>query len=224
MTAINSYVDAGAVIVMADTVMTTHDGRPVAFVSKIFPVPHLSAVVSGRGTIGLIAGWAYDLCHAMLVDDFDMAVQLAPDALAAKWADLEGQRTDTSTVYMWGWSAAAVRFIGYQFRSWNAFAAEIIGDGTNYAPGLADSALMGEINADPDRFNAMLRMMIAAKEENDALPQDDPDRCYIGGEVVVVTLSLNESDTIVTSSFVFHRFPDRDAQYLQAAQLLDTEG
>lgn len=222
MTAINSYLEAGAVVVLADTLMTDVDGRAAAFVSKVYPVPQLSALVSGRGTLPLIAGWALALCSTMVVDDFDMAVDLAPAALGDLWAGLEGQRTETSTVYMWGWSAAAERFVGYSFRSWSGFAAEPLGDGTNYAPGLTDAELKEEIHSDPNRISAMLRMMIAAKEENDALPTDADDRCNIGGEVVLFTLTRSESE-VMTSSQVLHRFPDRDAQYEEAVELLSVE-
>lgn len=220
MTAINSYIEAGAVVVLADTLMTDANGWPAAFVSKVFPVPHLSALVSGRGTITLIAGWAFELCHTTVAYDFDMAVEQAPAALNARWAALEGQRTETTTVYMWGWSAAAERFVGYSFRSWAGFVAEPLGDGTNYAPGLNDAARKEEIHSDPDRINAMARMMVAAKEENDALPADAADRCNIGGEIVMFSLTRTESE-VMTFSQVLHRFPDRDTQYLQAIQLLN---
>jgi len=222
MTAINSYTDAETVVVMADTLMTDASGKPAAFVSKVFPIPHLSALVSGRGTIALIAGWAFDLCHTMVVDDFDMAVQLAPAALNARWAALEGQRTETTTVYMWGWSASAGGFVGYSFRSWDGFTSGEMGHGTNYAPGLNDAARKVEIHADPDRMNALVQMMIAAKDENDAIPMNEPDRCNIGGEVVAFMLTRPQSEVLLSVQ-VIHRFPDRDAQYLQALQMLSGE-
>lgn len=119
-----------------------------------------------------------------------------------------------------GLSAAAERFVGYSFRSWAGFVAEPLGDGTNYAPGLTDAELKKEIHSDPDRIAAMLRMMVAAKEENDALPPGADDRCNIGGEVVAHSLTVDADGRVAMGSQIIDWFDDREDDYSKAAAIL----
>lgn len=220
MTALNSYLSPNAVVVMTDTLMTNETGHPVGFVAKTYAVPQINALISGRGDSGLIVGFAFDAMARMLVSDFDMLVDLAPDLLKARWASIEGNRTGTASVFLWGWSTVVGRFSGVVLRSGENFEPEILQDGTRFAPGLEDESRMAEVTAGDNPVASMLQVMRLAAEESRATPEK-PDRCHIGGEVVVYTMMVDDSGHVVTTSEIVHYFADRDEQYAQALTLLD---
>lgn len=215
MTAINFILSPGAVVVLTDTLMTDDEGRPAAFVSKAYPIPHLLTIISGRGTSELIAGWAFDVACRTLAADFDVLVDLAPEALASRWAALDGKRTPTTTVYAFGWSPDEARVVGYAFRSGSDFEPERLEDGRRCAPGLSDPdrhmAALGEDGS----IRGLLDVMTAAAEESRATP-DDPERCHIGGEVVMNSIMLDDDNNVEMISQIIHHFDDRDEQYADA--------
>lgn len=222
MTAVNSYLSPGAVVVMTDT-LCTGDTGPAMFVAKVWPLPHISTLISGRGSLELIAWWAMRASTAYLVADFDMLVGFTTDALAERWAEMEGNRPESTTVFCWGWSGDQGRFAGYAFRSGTGFAPEPLEDGTRYAPGLADEVRAAEIREGSlNPIVAMRDMMIAAADEGRAAP-DAADRCWIGGEIVAWTMTVPEDDgPISTHSQIVHLFPDRDRHYAQALEVINT--
>ena len=219
MTALNSYLSPDAVLVMTDTLMTTDTGHPAAFVAKTYPVPQINALISGRGDSRLISGFAYAVTVRMLVADYDMLVDLAPEALRQLWAEFEGERTATASVFVWGWSPEQGRFAGAVFRSGDDFEPDPMQDGTRFAPGLDDEAMMEECTVAEKPVATMLQVMIAAAEESRAKPNAH-DRCHIGGEVVLHTMTNDDAGRLITSSEIIHYFGDRDEQYAQALSLL----
>lgn len=218
MTAINSWLAPNGVVVFSDTLMTLPDGRPAAFVSKVYPIPQLNALISGRGTSDLIAGWAFDVTCRWVVADFDDLITHTQEELAKRWSDLEGRRTETTTVFMWGWSPAQSRFIGYAFRAGNGFEPEPLEDGRRCAPGVEDMDAYAALMAQEDEMQGLLGVMLLAAEESRAAP-DSPDRCHIGGEVIRHVMCLDNAGRITTTSEIIHRFADRDDDLFQAVML-----
>lgn len=215
MTAINSWLSPTFVAVMTDTLATTEDYRPAGFFAKAYPVPQIDALISGRGSSELIAGWAFEAACRTLVADYDILVELATPALARRWQALEGKRPDTTTAFAWGWSPRESRFIGYAFRSGSDFAPERLDDGIRFAPGLADQARCTALMDQPDQVAGMLAVMLAAAEEGRADPVA-PEQCQIGGEVILYLLQRDDAGSVSTTSRIIHRFPNRDADYFEA--------
>lgn len=209
MTAINSWLDPSGVVVMSDTLMTLPDGRPAALVAKVYPIPQINALISGRGSSDLIAGWAFDVMCRWVVVDFDGLVTHAPEELAQRW-DAMTEHPASTTVFMWGWSPAAGRFLGYAFRSGAGFEPEPLEDGRRCAPGVEDVERYEALMAQEDQLGGLLGVMLLAAEEERAKP-DLVDRCHIGGEVVQHVLRLEGDGRITTTSEIIHTFDDRDA-------------
>lgn len=219
MTAINFLLDPTGVFVLTDTLMTTESGEPAAFVSKAYTVPQIGTLISGRGSSDLIAGWAFDVTCRTLVADVDMLIGLAPEGLRSRWATLDGQRTATSTVFVFGWSPAENRFIGYAFRSGDDFEPERLEYGRRCAPGLEDTERWAVLMENPDPIAGLLDVMIAAAEESRACA-DPAEGCHIGGEVILHSLLRADDGEPHISSRIVHYFPDRDVDYAKAITLL----
>lgn len=214
MTALCALLTPAAVVVMTDTLITNHDYRPTHFGAKAYPVPHLDALISGRGCSQLIAGLAFDAACRSLIADFDVLIELAAKELPVRWASLEAGPLETSTAYIWGWSPRHGKFMGYAFSSASGFAAEEMPEGRLCAPGLSDEALAADLLANPDQLAGLLDIMIAAAEEGRADPAPEP--CQIGGEVILYLLKRDDDGSVSTTSRIIHRFPNREADYFEA--------
>lgn len=224
MTALNFTLSADAVVVLTDTLMTKENDEPAAFVSKALPIAHLNALISGRGLSDMVVGWAFDVACRRLVADFDDLILQSPAGLAERWAEVAHIDPPSTTVFIWGWSPAEGRFVGYAFRSGDGFKAERLGDGSRFAPG-CDAATFDAITTHPDLGDVtkLAKVMLAAKEDEDASPAPRHERCHIGGEIVMHSLTLTEGGGVQVASQVVHHFADRDQQYAQAARLLEAQ-
>lgn len=111
MTIANVIVSRGAqrVEIYSDTAVTSgSDGAMLAEISKALPIPHLQAVVTGRGHVVMIeAAWA---AFARSGLDFDAAIAAFPDILTAaaaalrqSWPGIEYH----NTLAVVGWSRGA---------------------------------------------------------------------------------------------------------------------
>lgn len=222
MTALNFTLSADAVVVLTDTLMTKENDEPAAFVSKALPIAHLNALISGRGLSDMVIGWAFDVACRRLVADFDDLIQQTPAALAEKWAEVADRAPPSTTVFTWGWSPAECRFVGYAFRSGEGFKAERLEDGSRFAPG-CDAATFEAITTHPDLGDVMklAKVMLAAKADEDSSAAPMQERCHIGGEIVMHSLTLTEDCTVEMTSQIVHLFEDRNQQYAQAASLVE---
>lgn len=215
MTAINFDLQPELLVLFADTLMTDLEGQPAAFVTKAYPIPHLSTIITGRGSSNLIAEWAFEISCRTLVSDFDMLVEMAQPMLQRGWAGQEGQRPDSSTVFVFGWSATQGQIEGYAFRSGTGFEPELLEYGRRCCPGLEDTAKADAIFEASSTVGGLMQIMIAAADENRPL-QDPAAKCFIGGEMVMHTLSVIDEGPVQLSSAVVHHFPDRDSDYASA--------
>lgn len=222
MTAVNFLLSASAVVVLTDTLMTKDNDEPAAFVSKAFPIAHLNALISGRGLSDMVIGWAFDVACRRLVADFDDLIRQSPAGLAERWAGVAQLDPPSTTVFTWGWSPAEGRFVGYAFRSGDGFKAERLEDGSRFAPG-CDAATFDAITTHPDLGDVMklAKVMLAAKDDEDASPAPRQERCHIGGEIVMHSLMLAEGGAVEMTSQVVHHFADRNDQYEEAVSQLE---
>lgn len=204
VTALNAYLGSDGAIVLADTLATTADLQPVGFTSKIYPVLHLGAVISGRGSHDLISGYARHVMGVEPIRDFDDLVERTPGVLTLGAKILEGWWPGPSTVYLWGWSAADGRFRGYAFSSRADFETRALPEGFMTAPGLENADELAALLKNEDALVALADVMRAAHDEQ--AKRSDDERCAIGGDIVACILSLNDAGAPLIQSSVVHRF------------------
>jgi hypothetical protein len=121
MSIIIAGVFADHVLIATDTYCVSLHG-PYRFVSKAWPITHLPAVVTGRGTSGLITELATQAGVAGL--DFDVLAPAFPEMIrntAAKAGKELAQLPDSqheSEIFLAGWSSRASRpaLNVYQFK------------------------------------------------------------------------------------------------------------
>lgn len=224
MTALVWSLQANEVVILSDTLMTTGDGEPAAFVQKIHPLPHLGVVFSGRGDGELITLLAPYISYRMLARGYDTLVELVPDMLRQKsaslWAEIEGELPGTTSIFMWGWSESAGRICGTAFRSGSGFAPEPMQDGTVTAPGIDNPALMNAMHGD-NPFAAMIDIMREQYREARASPMES--RCQIGGDIMVQVMTATAEGACAFQSQSVHRFDTYEAEYEQALDRLDAD-
>lgn len=125
--------DAQRVEIYSDTAVTSgSEGAMSAEISKALPIPHLQAVVTGRGHVVVIeAAWA---AFARSGRDFDAAIAAFPDILTAaaaalrqSWPGIEYH----NTLAVVGWSRGAGRYRLWLFTEQGPegfTAEEVVGD------------------------------------------------------------------------------------------------
>lgn len=219
MTAVNFMLSPGAVVVMTDTLLTTDADNPAAFVTKAVAIPHLGALISGRGTSELVLDWAHEVLFRRPLASFDDLIAQTQAALLRRWREIADRAPPTSTVFTWGFSRAAGRVVGYAFRSTADFAPEALEDGLRFAPTPDDADLEAILASEAGDLAKLRDGMVAAKASND---QDPPDeRCHIGGSIIMHALLVDEDGGVEISAQVVHDFDDRLEQlalaYMAAA-------
>jgi len=222
MTALVWSLQATELVVLADTLMTTGDGRPAAFVQKIHPLPHLGIVISGRGDGELIALLASYIGYRMLARGYDTLIDFVPDMLREKasslWAGLDGDPPGTTSVFLWGWSAKAQRICGSAFRSGSDFEPEAMQDGTVTAPGVDDLNLMAAMKGD-NPLKAMVDLM--REQYRQARAEPFGARCHIGGDIMIQVMTAAEDGVCAFQGQRVHRFDTYEDEYEQALDLMD---
>ena len=143
MTIVNSLLAADKVLVMSDTLIGGSAGGVLGFADKVHTLAHLGILIAGRGVSNIPDAWARIAGFNDPGSDIDSLVEEAPSILKACYgrydqAEMDAAGCRSTVVYMWGWSTAAERFLGYQFDSRSAFAAETVSDGLTVAPGLEE--------------------------------------------------------------------------------------
>lgn len=222
MTVVNWWLQPTAVVIVTDSLMVDEHGTPAAFVQKAHPVPHLDAVISGRGDASLIAAWAAEAATRVIARDFDVLSELAPMMIRRLRNDQRSAgpvASGTTSVFMWGWSPKADRFVGYAYRSGSDFAPEPVEDGVVCAPGFEDpceelrAALMGD-NVPRALFDALLQQHREFRRD-----PDKAGRNNCGGDAMVTSLLRSDDGVVQTLASRVMRFPDYDADYDEALTL-----
>lgn len=224
MTALVWSLQPNELVVLADTLMTTGDGEPAAFVQKIHPLAHLGVVISGRGDGELITLLASYIGYRMLARGYDTLLELVPDMLRQKstalWGELDGDPPGTTSVFMWGWSAGAGRICGTAFRSGSGFEPEAMQDGTVTAPGIDNPELMAAMHGEAP-LRAMVDIMREQYREARATPS--ASRCHIGGDIMVQVMSATDDGMCAFQGQSVHRFDTYDAEYNQALDRINED-
>ena len=139
MTLLNYLLTDDAVYVLTDTVISDPDDlAPVGFTTKVYPLPHLQALICGTGHVQPIVEWVAHINLHLLVRDIVQLDQMAPSRLRALFGRYAlrqaGEREITTTLYHFGFDNAARRFAGFAYRSVDHFCSEPIEPGFGFKP------------------------------------------------------------------------------------------
>lgn len=139
MTVLNFLLTDEAVYLLIDTLLSDPDDlSPVAFSTKIHPLPHLQALICGTGHAQAIAEWVATVNLTLPVRDAAHLDQFAPMELRKLFArhpkeDI-GEREITTTLYHFGFNERAGRFVGFAYRSADDFRSEPLAQGFGLKP------------------------------------------------------------------------------------------
>lgn len=180
MTALIYYISSDEAVVATDTVTKTEDP---AYLSKFVYLPHIRTIVAITGISRLMWDWLLAMsCHPYEVTGIEALAGDAPRELRSIY-DSYGEVGTNSTIYHFGFSEVTGEMVGHRFHSAEGFALDRLPHGVMFMkPPLGDMPPPG--NSPEANVETLLR---AQKAQED---QKDPDeRCYIGGEGVLIRLT-----------------------------------
>lgn len=208
MTAMNWEMYESHVLILCDTLAIGEDRRPAFMTTKVFYWPHLGACVAGTGAQPMAQNLYMRVNGRMVVRDVLHLDEYAPKVLQELWADLLAENDDrpdaTCTIYLFGWSEAEGRFVGFAYRSTAQFASERLGYGLAIKPAPDDEQIFDKIND----LESFVRLVQIQKAEDRARPR--LERIGIGGEVVMTLLTRDEAGYVGAQQKVLSRFDDHE--------------
>jgi hypothetical protein len=217
MTALIFVLTEEIVWIATDTLSLTTGGSPFKYVSKIFPLPHLSGAMAGTGNMNVIVDWFAQIQTNVVARSFIYLNTVGPEQLRTIEAKYEHLKAGTTTIYHFGYDEDEDRFRGFALRSPRDYAVEQLGYGLGikpYGEELVAGLSAGGIGTPgPELF---VRLMQDLKRRDDALPP--PERLGVGGEIHV--LRLNGDGQFLWRC---HRFPDYEAVFTEMLARLQSE-
>ena len=205
------------VVVASDTLgyaPDRHEAKPLGFVSKIIPLPHIHAVLFGRGQMSIIYQAAVELMRAPNLFDVEDAALALPAALrtiTAAYADdndiEEWGTVGLAEVALAGWSDRGRRMRFFEFFNLKGYALE-----QDTAADLKGSVFTTTPRLPPDRTPAVAGMnidqalvaLMRAERDFFADNSDLMGGAVIGGEIVAWQLDRDAA----ISHRTLYRFPD----------------
>ncbi len=192
-----------SVWVLTDTLATTVNGTPGYFTSKCTPFPHLRLLIAGTGHVQLVDRWREHVHSRMAVLDIEMLNLHAPQMLREIWEELSDE-TDleggSATVYHLGFLEDSGQHCAFAYRSSSGFASEQIPFGFALKP--PPEGEYGPVEG----VDGLISLATQIREEQSRRPA--ADRVFIGGDLVLTTLSRD-----AVNASVVHRFPDFDSDW-----------
>jgi len=188
-----------SVWVVTDTLATDGTaGRPFLFTSKCSPVPHMRMLIAGTGIAALTDRWRDIVQTRILALDAPMLDLHAPGALRTIWVALAAENElaeQTATVYHFGYDAEKEEHRTFVYRSSSNFESEY------QVPAFAVKPGPDGDYEPPNDIDQIIALADRIRTEQAALPEGE--RIYIGGELVLTTLTGDTS-----AAQVIYRFPD----------------
>ncbi|MDD5702128.1 MAG: hypothetical protein PHU23_08780 [Dehalococcoidales bacterium] len=195
-----------ACVAMDTLSLTSDDGKPLVFTSKMFPMPHLNGLICGTGVLNFVSNWVENVRTKFVVKDMEHLSMFTVEPIRKLWQDFHFNGQQTSTIYYFGYSKSSLRFKGYAFRSTNNFNKEEL----QYSIGIKPQVINMELNNIPDDI---IRIMRDQKEQDDQLPLGQ--RLGIGGEIHLAVITQNQINI-----FNIHTFEDYDSCFHQMCERL----
>ena len=224
MTLLNYLLTDDAVYVMTDTVISDPDDLvPVGFTTKVYPLPHLQALICGTGHVQPIVEWVAHINRHLLVRDIVQLDPIAPSSLRALFGryalQQAGEHEVTTTLYHFGFDSAARRFAGFAYRSVDHFESEPLEPGFGFKPAPEWPLDASQLKKLPDDFIALAKKQ---KAQDDATKLTK--RVGVGGQLIFHAMQRvpgpRRTTTVQTSAAICHTFPDFEAMLAAAGRKL----
>lgn len=192
MTLLNWELKPDQVLIFSDTLcLDGEDRRARGFLTKVYPTPHIGAVITGTGSPDVVTHFFIRVLNCVVKDVVHLSA-FAPEMLRELWKEhqkLFPQDPSTTTIYTFGLSEDDEQFTGYAYRSTANFEAEQMAHGLAIKPGTA----LEEANA-ADSLEALISVARKQQEHDRALPR--MERVGIGGELWLYILEKSKSGAV----------------------------
>lgn len=211
MSALNWIYQESEVHLACDTLVATDAGEPMAFATKIFPIPHARTLIAGTGLAQLLGQAAFtvatsSVCRHVVDVDRGLGHELWP-----LWNRIAVPGTaPSSTIYVFGWDETRRRMRAYAYRSSSGFESEELSEGVGTKPPFP----LGERTIEPFE-DFMVELVLAQRLAEETKPAGE--RVGIGGEVVMA--HLTEHELVIRT---LHRFDDYPDMFNEATKALRT--
>ncbi|MBS0220374.1 MAG: hypothetical protein JSR91_06490 [Proteobacteria bacterium] len=202
MTLLNWEMTAEQVILFTDTLsLDGQDRRARSFTTKVFPAPHIGAVIAGTGVAQIVTRFYLNIVD-LVVNDVVHLSKFAPAMLKQDWEQTKSQLPDgaTTTVYTFGLSAKDGTFTGYAYRSTADFAAECLHHGRVMKPPTTIEDLQAI-----DSLPAFVAISKKQQAQDRELPR--VKRVGIGGDLWLYFLRKSESGALSLQVERMERMP-----------------
>lgn len=177
-------------VIVSDTLITNGaTGKPWFLAPKVLVLSHLSAIVAAKGAVAPVHALWVRLMTGGFAADVDELAVLAPGLLQEAYAAERGKlEEDECLVFLFGWSPARRRVVGWAFPFHNGFTAVELADGETMIPQRAQ--LPGSAD-----WPATINLQHALELE---IPEGDRDHC--GGFLTSHAVVFDGSPKIVVEN------------------------
>lgn len=181
MSALVFQVNDDSVLIASDTLtLSARTREPVQRTDKAFCVPHAGAIVTGTGVFEIVRKYymrVLDGIDARSVDDLN---ERAPRVLNDVAARTEFPQDVTTTIFHFGFSPSAGRYVGYDFHSGRGYEPREIEKPFAAKPTYEDA--FQNLPEEAGFTETAVQVISNLKEIDD---EKGADRLGIGGEVQV---------------------------------------
>lgn len=173
-----------------DSLMSSADDvSPVKYMSKIYLLPHLNAVMCGTGLTAPILEWFRCIqaeCTALNILELDEAAKIYLPSLKSAYKMDESR---TATLYQFGFDSSSKKFKGFAYRSEKGFKSERLAYGVHVKP--YDEEIHAEIEAGEIQYDGFADLAIKVISRQKILDSEPgrSRRVGIGGEIHVLEAS-----------------------------------
>lgn len=188
-----------SVTLVSDT-LSTVNGQPTMFQSKVWTFPHLNMAMAVTGTANVGIAWHHRLIAEAVVWDIESVNAFAQSSLREIHASVDDSLgpSGSSTVYHFGFPRGSDQLVRYIYRSARDFEPErFVGDQCGYKP----ATFSFKLHDIPEGKDELVSFAVRVREENDN--GDAPEPVQIGGELYATRLENGHIQTAL-----WHQFPD----------------
>lgn len=186
------------VLIVADTLVTT-DGEVSMFQQKVWPLPHLNAVIALTGTANVGAEWYHWITNTPGITDIETLNATAPQVLGEIYDAMTKAYGDigSTVIFAFGFPDGSDKIVRYGYRSESRFNPE-----RSAEPGfLAKPYPEGVKLTRPNERAEWVSLALWMREQNYLYGTDGG--VAIGGELYATQLANRQVQTVR-----WHRFDD----------------
>lgn len=189
MTALFFVLDPEGVIIATDTLSLDMDRKCSNYMTKIYPLPHLKAVICGTGSADLIIDWFSVIQREFICKDITLIGKMAPTHLRKLFNSYQFSKDTTATVYHFGYNIDARIFSGYVYRSCKNFEEEKLQYGMAIKPYNGDilQFTMKQIIKTGNAIDSIIETLKRQKEIDEN--QQNDEKLGIGGNIHILKMT-----------------------------------